>query len=168
MNREEFDRFIKDTLDDYVKDYMTGGSLEAFMEAKVYASDNSVQMMISPDLSEQQFRAAVMKMCAEHGAAHVSVKDEAWFVEVPDDASEETKALVKKASQERTMHKLKPPLRREKVRVFVECQDFPIELYTAEIFREGDSVRLSPWEKMKLRMPSPEFKRYLLEKRSAS
>ncbi len=156
-------------------------------KGKVYTEDKPLHQYVAmPELDDQGSRVYLKEVAWKQDAFFVLVKLEAWFVQIPDDAPAELVAKIEVAQANHALDQLEPPLRREVVRVYAEAEDFVIQSFQAEIHRGSATVPveqskltcsgrpsratgtvpiLDPWEEAKIKLPRPNFKRYLPEMR---
>jgi hypothetical protein len=173
MTKDEWEKFVKDELAWYAE--RVGGS--DMPEAKLFCrrrvdtdgttkafteKDPAVTIMAMPGLDDHGSVQAVREAAAEGDAFLVSVKLEVWAVEIPADADPAVVAVVKAAHAAGELDKLEPPLRKEKLHVYLESEDHPIRMFEAEIVRPAEGeASLTAWKENKLQLPRPGFKRYI-------
>lgn len=173
MNKDQFEKFVTDRLDDLREKYRQG---TAFRDAEAqllclkndkgetFTEDRPAMIfMAMAGLGDQRVRETVKDAAWENEGIAVMVKLEAWFVQLTDDMDAETKAKATEAAATQTIDKLEPPLRREKILVYVEGVDHPLRLFEAEILPDGSG--LAPWSEPEIRLPRPNFRRYMPENR---
>lgn len=179
MTREKADEFATRELARIRDTYEHGVALHcptAFLlcrkdpkgEATVTEEAPAAIMMVMADMDDDSSKLTVRKATWEHDGFAACVSLEIWYVAVPHDAPPEVVKKAREAGERGELHLLEPPLRRERVQVYIETEDFPIQFFTAEITRENPADEkskptLGPWEEQKLSLPRPNFKRYLPE-----
>ncbi len=148
FTQDEFDAFVKAELEFQRKLYEDGVTSrwpDAHMlarrnnEGKPFVDDDGKELadamaiIAMPGLDDDQSREALKLMALKLDAVAVSVKTEAWYVSLPKEADPLLVELVKKASEEQTIHKLRRPLRREAVRLIIEAEELAPRIFMAEV-----------------------------------
>lgn len=124
----------------------------------------TVALVAMPDMSDPEQRFHLQNMAIELDGYFICVSNEMWCASA-DPRDEEGLELIAEASEAGTLHLLPPKYRSEEVRFAAEGTDMPIQMWSAKITRDDETVTLGPWVKLDITMPRPEFRRYLPERR---
>ncbi len=176
MDPQAFGKFVDEQLARLRESYERGSDMasealllcrkgeggEAFTEA-----DPLCQVIAMPGLGDREAMFEVRQLAWDMDAFAAAVKHEVWCVELPPDADQETRRRVKAAHAAGKLDEIEPPLRKEKVRVYLECDEVPVRAFSAEILRGegGRASGLGKWNEAAVELPRPNFRRYLPETR---
>jgi len=170
------ERATREWLDKIRKTFESSGKLvtEAVMFCRkdrngVVHQEDEPPMVIAGliDLDDQEQRDFVQQETIRNECFFAIVANEIWRASANADDAEGV-ALITRAKQEGTDFKdLPPQYRQELVRVFAEGESTPIRLWEAPIARDGDKPTLGEWSEVPVKLPRPNFKRYLAERNEA-